>query len=183
MILISPAVVFLLTLRQKIFTMPSFDIVSRADLQLIDNAVNITRKEIANRFDFKDVPVELDLRKKEHLLVITTESEMKLNQIIDVLLSRTMRQGVDVKMYDLSKPVEPTGKLIRKTIPIRNGLSQEEAKKLVKYIKELGLKVQASVMDDMVRVSGKKIDDLQTVIQHCKKAPFDFALQFVNMKS
>ncbi|PJJ76506.1 hypothetical protein BXY57_2131 [Thermoflavifilum aggregans] len=163
--------------------MPSFDIVSRADMQLVDNAVNITRKEIANRFDFKDVPVEFDLRKKDYMLVIATESEMKLNQIVDVLLSRSMRQGLDIKIYDLSKPPEPSGKLVRKEIPIRNGLSQEEAKKLVKYIKELGLKVQASIMDDMVRVSGKKIDDLQTVIQHCKKAPFDFALQFVNMKS
>jgi len=117
------------------------------------------------------------------MLVIATESEMKLNQIVDVLLSRSMRQGLDIKIYDLSKAPEPSGKLVRKEIPIRNGLSQEEAKKLVKYIKELGLKVQASIMDDMVRVSGKKIDDLQTVIQHCKKAPFDFALQFVNMKS
>ncbi|MBX6381282.1 MAG: YajQ family cyclic di-GMP-binding protein [Thermoflavifilum aggregans] len=163
--------------------MPSFDIVSRADMQLVDNAVNITRKEIANRFDFKDVPVEFDLRKKDYMLVIATESEMKLNQIVDVLLSRSMRQGLDIKIYDLSKAPEPSGKLVRKEIPIRNGLSQEEAKKLVKYIKELGLKVQASIMDDMVRVSGKKIDDLQTVIQHCKKVPFDFALQFVNMKS
>lgn len=163
--------------------MPSFDIVSRADMQLVDNAVNITRKEITNRFDFKDVPVELDLRKKEHLLVITTESEMKLNQIVDVLLSRSMRQGLDVKIYDLSRQPEPTGKLVRKEIPIRHGLSQDEAKKIVKYIKELGLKVQASIMEDTVRVSGKKIDDLQSVIQHCKKAAFDFALQFVNMKS
>ncbi|MCL6524244.1 MAG: YajQ family cyclic di-GMP-binding protein [Thermoflavifilum sp.] len=163
--------------------MPSFDIVSRADMQLIDNAVNITRKEIANRFDFKDVPVSIELNKKDHMLVIETESEMKLQQIVDVLLSRTMRQGVDIKVYDLNKAAQLSGKLIRKEIPIRNGLSQEEAKKLVKFIRGLGLKVQAAVMDDTVRVSGKKIDDLQTVIQHCKKASFDFALQFVNMKS
>lgn len=163
--------------------MPSFDLVSKVDLQTLDNAVNTVRKEITNRFDFKDSPVKIDLNKKDFILTVEVESEMKLNQVIDVLISRTIKQGLEASIYDLeAKKGFQSGKIFKKEIPIRNGLKQEDAKKVVKHIKDAGLKVQAAIMDDLVRVTGKKIDDLQTVIQASKTWGMGIPFQFVNMK-
>ncbi|HEY8398849.1 MAG TPA: YajQ family cyclic di-GMP-binding protein [Flavihumibacter sp.] len=164
--------------------MPSFDIVSKVDIQTLDNAVNTVRKEITNRFDFKDSPVEIDLNKKDFRLTIAVESEMKLNQVTDVLISRSIKQGLDANIYDFeAKAGYQSGKLWKKEIPVRNGLKQEDAKKIVKLIKDSGLKVQAAIMDDIVRVTGKKIDDLQAVIQASKSWGLGIPLQYVNMKS
>lgn len=163
--------------------MPSFDIVSKVDLQTLDNAINTVKKEITNRFDFKDSHVGIDLNKKDFVLNVEVDSDMKLNQVIDVLISRSMRQGLDAAIYDLSKEHYQSGKVVKKEIPVRNGIKQEDAKKIVKMIKDSGLKVQAAIMDDIVRVTGKKIDDLQDVIQKCKESNFGIALQYVNMKS
>ena len=163
--------------------MPSFDIVSKVDAQLLDNAVNVTRKEIANRFDFKDSPVEIDLDKKEYRLNITTGDDMKMRQLVDVLINRANKQGISPQAFDLSKDAYPSGKTVKKEVSVRNGLKQEDAKKVVKLIKDSGLKVQAQIMDDMVRVTGKKIDDLQEVISICRAAELDMPLQFENMRS
>ena len=163
--------------------MPSFDIVSKVDPQVLDNAVNVTKKEITNRFDFKDSPVKIDLNKKDMKLDLEAESDMKLKQIVDVLISRSMKQGLDPLVYDLSKEPYPSGKVTRQEIPVRNGLKQEDAKKVTKLIKDSGLKVQAAIMDDLVRVTAKKIDDLQAVIQLCKGSSLGIPLQFVNMRS
>lgn len=163
--------------------MPSFDIVSKVDLQTLDNAINIVKKEITTRFDFKDSHVGIDLNKKDFVLTLEVDSDMKLNQVIDVLISRSMRQGLDAAIYDLSKEHYQSGKVVKKEVPVRNGIKQEDAKKIVKMIKDSGLKVQVAIMDDIVRVTGKKIDDLQDVIQKCKEASLGIALQYVNMKS
>lgn len=163
--------------------MPSFDIVSKADVQLLDNAVNVTHKEISNRFDFKGSHVVMNLDKKNMMLKMEADSEMKMGQMVDVLLSRGMKQGLDPLVFDLEKNGEQSGKVWKKEIALRNGLKQEDAKKIVKKIKDSGLKVQAAIMDDTVRVTGKKIDDLQEVIALCKSADFKVPLQFVNMKS
>ncbi len=163
--------------------MPSFDIVSKVDPQTLDNAVNITKKEIMNRFDFKDSPVQIELNKKDMKINVEAESDMKIKQITDVLISRSMKQGLSALAYDFSKEEYPSGKVVKKEIPVRNGLKQEDAKKIVKLIKESGLKVQSQIMDDMVRVTGKKIDDLQEVIQLCNGANLELALQYTNMKS
>jgi hypothetical protein len=163
--------------------MPSFDIVSKVDLQTLDNAINTVKKEITTRFDFKDSNVGIDLNKKDLVLNLEVESDMKLNQVIDVLISRSMRQGLDAAIYDLSKEHYQSGKVVKKEVPVRNGIKQEDAKKIVKMIKDSGLKVQAAIMDDIIRVTGKKIDDLQDVIQKCKESNFGLALQYVNMKS
>jgi uncharacterized protein YajQ (UPF0234 family) len=163
--------------------MPSFDLVSKVDLQTLDNAVNTTEKEIKNRFDFKGNHVVIDLNKKEFRLNMEAESEMKLSQVIDVLISRSMKQGLAAEVYDLSKEPFQSGKVMKKEIPVRNGLSQDDAKKIVKLIKDSGLKVQAAIMDDMVRVTAKKIDDLQAVIQASKGWDLGLALQYVNMKN
>lgn len=163
--------------------MPSFDIVSKVDLQALDNAINTVRKEIQNRFDFKDTPVRIELNKKEFKVDIEAATDMKLNQVIDVLISRSMRQGLAAEVYDLSKEAYPSGKVLKKEIPVRNGLKQEDAKKITKMIKESGFKVQAQIMDDVIRVTGKKIDDLQAVIQKCQSGNFGIPLQYVNMKN
>jgi len=162
--------------------MPSFDIVSKVDAQTLDNAVNVTTKEITNRFDFKGSHVIINLDKKEYLLKVETEDEMKMRQLIDVLISRAHKQGIAPEAFDLSKEGNQSGKVWKKEIKVRNGLVQDDAKKIVKLIKDSGKKVQASINDDLVRVTGKKIDDLQDVIQLCKNGGLGVPLQFVNMR-
>lgn len=163
--------------------MPSFDLVSKVDLQTLDNAVNTVEKEIKNRFDFKGSPVVIDLNKKEFKLNLEAESEMKLQQVIDVLISRSMKQGLAAEVYDLSKEPFQSGKVVKKEVPVRNGIKQEDAKKIIKLIKDSGLKVQASIMDDIIRITAKKIDDLQAVIQASKSWDLGLALQYINMKN
>ena len=162
--------------------MPSFDFASKVDMQTLDNAVNIVSKEITNRFDFKGSHVLIELNKKEFKINLEADSEMKLSQIIDVLISRSMKQGLAAEVYDLSKEPHQSGKIVKQEGPVRNGIKQEDAKKIVKLIKDSGLKVQAAIMDDIIRVTGKKIDDLQDVIQASKEWNIGLALQFVNMK-
>ena len=163
--------------------MPSFDLVSKVDLQTLDNSVNVVEKEIKNRFDFKGSHVVIDLNKKEFKINLEAESEMKLQQIIDVLISRSMKQGLAAEVYDLGKEPFQSGKVVKKEVPVRNGIKQEDAKKIVKLIKDSGLKVQAAIMDDIIRITGKKIDDLQAVIQASKGWDLGLALQYVNMKN
>jgi cyclic-di-GMP-binding protein len=162
--------------------MPSFDIVSKVDAQALDNAVNVTTREITNRFDFKGSHVVINLDKKEFLLTLEADDDMKMRQLIDVLISRAHKQGIAPEAFDLSKEGVQSGKTWKKTVKVRNGLTQEDAKKIVKLIKDSGLKVQASINDDLVRVTAKKIDDLQAVIQACRTADIGIPLQYVNMR-
>jgi len=162
--------------------MPSFDIACKVDLQTLDNAVNTVKKEISNRFDFRGSPVEVTLDKKAFVVHLEVESEMKMKQLIDVLISRSMKQGIDPSAFNFEKDAYPSGKVIKKEVPVQNGLEQADAKKIVKFIKDAGLKVQAQIMDDVVRVTGKKIDDLQSVIQALKTSDIKLPLTFINMK-
>jgi uncharacterized protein YajQ (UPF0234 family) len=163
--------------------MPSFDIASGVDLQILDNAVNTVKKEIANRFDFRGSPVSVELDKKSYVIKLEVESDMKMKQLIDVLISRAIKQGIDGSAFDFSKDAYPSGKVVKKEVTVRNGLKQDDAKKIVKLIKDGGFKVQAAIMDDIIRVTGKKLDDLQEVIATCRTADLGIPLQFVNMKS
>jgi uncharacterized protein YajQ (UPF0234 family) len=163
--------------------MPSFDIASKVDLQTLDNAVNIAKKEIDNRFDFKGTHVSVELNKKDMTIAIEVETDMKLAQLEDVLLTKAMRQGLEANCFDMTKEHAASGKYIRKTIAIKNGIDRDNAKKIVKLIKDSGLKVQAAIMDDVIRVTGKKLDDLQDVIQLCRSSNLDMPLQYINMKS
>lgn len=163
--------------------MPSFDIVSKVDAQALDNAVNVVKKELSNRFDFKGTPFDITLNKKDMVISLETDSDMRMRQAEDVVLSRAMRQGIDSQALDLSKEAFQSGKVLKKEIPVVSGISKENAKKINKLIKDSGLKVQSQILDDTIRVSAKKIDDLQSVIQLCKSANLDIALQYINMKS
>jgi uncharacterized protein YajQ (UPF0234 family) len=163
--------------------MPSFDFVSKVDAQALDNAINVTTKEISNRFDFKGSHVVINLDKKEFRINIETEDDMKMRQLIDVLISRAHKQGIAPEAFDFSKESYQSGKTRKKEVSVRNGLRQEDAKKIVKQIKDSGLKVQAAIMDDIIRVTGKKIDDLQEVIKASKGWGLDIPLQFENMRN
>ena len=163
--------------------MPSFDFVSKVDIQALDNAVNVITKEITNRFDFKGTHVVIDLDKKTFVLSLETADDMKMSQLIDVLISRAHKQGIAPEAFDLSKEGSQIGKAWKKTVQVRNGLQQDDAKKIVKQIKDEGLKVQASIHENVVRVTGKKIDDLQTVIQASKSWDMGLPLQIDNMRS
>ncbi|MBK8723118.1 MAG: YajQ family cyclic di-GMP-binding protein [Saprospiraceae bacterium] len=162
--------------------MASFDIVSKVDIQQLDNAINTVKKEISTRYDFKGSHVEIELNKKDLKLVIESENEMKMGQVLDVLITRSMRQNLDPKCFDMEKEAYGSGKILKKDIVIRNGIPQDIIKKINKAIKDSGLKVQSAVMDDLIRVTAKKIDDLQAVISLCKTNDFGIPLQYINMK-
>lgn len=163
--------------------MPSFDIASKVDLQTLDNAVNIAKKEVDNRFDFKGRHVQIELNKKDMVITLETESDMQLEQVQDILVTKAMRQGLEASSFDLTKEPGGYGKFMKKTVPVKNGIDKDFAKKIVKLIKDSGIKVQPAIMDDIIRVTGKKIDDLQQVIQLCKSSSLEQPLQFINMKS
>ncbi|MGE0635706.1 MAG: YajQ family cyclic di-GMP-binding protein [Bacteroidia bacterium] len=163
--------------------MPSFDIVSKVDLQSLDNAINTVRKEILTRWDFRDSKTEIELDKKAMNIHVVTEDEMKINQIGDIIISRCMKQGISGESLDFGKEQYASGNMVKKDIKIKQGIDKETSKKITKSIKETGLKVQASIMEDQVRVTGKKIDDLQAVMAHCRAGEFGIPLQFDNMKS
>ncbi|WP_214070498.1 YajQ family cyclic di-GMP-binding protein [Mucilaginibacter sp. dw_454] len=164
--------------------MPSFDIVSKIDGQTLDNVINIAKKDILNRYDFNDSKSTVDLDKKTNIVTVVTESDMRLKAITDAIISRMVKQQVDPKSLDLDygKEQAASGNMIRKEIKVKQGIDQETAKKIVKKIKDSGLKVQASIMDDQVRIVGKKIDDLQGVIALCRKEDFGQPLQYINMR-
>ena len=163
--------------------MASFDIASKVDLQTLDNAINVVKKEIQNRFDFRGSHVEIELDKKNFTVKLEAESDMKLQQIADVILSRGIKQGIDANAFDFSKEAYPSGKVVKQEVAVRNGLKQDDAKKIVKAIKDSGLKVQAAIMDNIIRVTAKKIDDLQDVIALCRTNDFGIPLQYENMKN
>ena len=163
--------------------MASFDMVSEVDLQKLDNAINITVKEFSNRFDFHGSKTTLELDKKTLVLLLITENEMRVKSVIDILISRMMKQGVDGNCLDLGKDQYASGNMIRKEIKVKQGIEKEDAKKIVKIIKDSGFKVQASIMDDQIRVTGKKLDDLQGVIAKVRSSELELSLQFNNFRN
>lgn len=163
--------------------MPSFDIVSKVDAQTLDNVINVARKEIVNRFDFRDSKTEIELNKKDYLILITTENEMRITAVEDAIRHRMIKQGLSPMALDFGKSHYASGNMIKKDIKVKQGIDKETGKKVIKTIKDLKLKVEAQMMDDQVRVSGKKIDELQAVIAKLRGSELEIPLQFINMKS
>jgi len=161
--------------------MASFDIVSRVDLQEVDNAVNMTRKAILTRFDFRESKTEITLDKKEKKIHVLTEDEMKMRAIQDTLVEHLVRRKVDVKCLEPKESLMASQGMIRKEFAIKEGVDADTARTIVKLIKEQKLKVQAAIQENQVRVSAKKIDDLQAVIQAVRGAKLPVPLQFINM--
>lgn len=162
--------------------MPSFDIVNKIDIQVMDNAINVARKDITSRYDFKGSKSTIELDKKLLNIHILTESEMRIEAIEDTIRSRMIKQGLNPLALDFGKEQYASGNLLKKDIKIKQGIDKETAKKIVKHIKDLKLKVEAQIMDEQVRVTGKKIDELQAVISSVRAASFEIPVQFVNMK-
>lgn len=161
--------------------MPSFDIVSKVDTQEVDNAVNQARTEISQRYDFKGTNCEIKWDNKEEL-VLTGDDDYKLKAVTDILQTKFVKRGVSLKSLDYGTVEEASGGTKRQTIKIIQGIPQDKAKAIVKFIKDKKLKVQAQVQGDQLRVTGKKRDDLQSVIAEVKEKGFDMALQYINMR-
>ena len=163
--------------------MPSFDIVCEIDLQEVDNAVNQTAKEISTRFDFKAGLSSVELDKEKKVIKITAEDEMKLRAIHQILETKFAKREIDCRALKYGDEEAASGKTLRQTVTLLSGLSKEDAKKITKAIKESKLKVQSQIQDDQVRVTAKKIDDLQAVISTLKGSNLGLPLQYINMRS
>jgi len=163
--------------------MASFDVISKVDPQTVENATNVARKEIVNRYDFHGSNTTIDFNKKELTILVTTENEMRIDAILDIIIARGSKQGIDPRSYDVSKEHYASGPMVKKDIKLRNGLDDETIKKIIKAIKEASTKVQPQKMDNIIRVSGKKLDDLQAVIAALRVGDFGFPLQFDNFKN
>jgi uncharacterized protein YajQ (UPF0234 family) len=149
----------------------------------LDNAINSAKREIETRYDLRGSNSSIELDRKNLLIKLSTEDTMKMDAIEKIVLERSTKQHIDVRSYDLGQDPQPSGKLVLKTIKVQQGIEREKAKKIVKVIKDSGLKVQPQIMDDLIRVTGKKLDDLQEVMALCKAQDLEVALQFENMKS
>jgi uncharacterized protein YajQ (UPF0234 family) len=160
--------------------MPSFDIVSKVDPQEIDNALNQTRKEVGQRYDFKDSKTEI--REDEKGFTIISDDDYKVKAVVDVLQSKLVRRGVSLKALEYG-PIEPAaGGLAKQAITVQQGIDTEKGKQLVKILKDSKLKVQAQIQGEQVRVTGKKRDDLQQAIQLLRQQDVGLPLQFVNFR-
>jgi uncharacterized protein YajQ (UPF0234 family) len=164
--------------------MPSFDIVSEVNLQEVDNAVNQTVKEISTRFDFRGSKSTIEFDKTEKKIKILADDELKLRSIHQLLEQKLVKRSVDLRLLDYGKQVEGTGNALRQEVTLKNGIDKEEAKKIIKLIKDSKIKVQAQIQDEQVRVTGKSIDDLQETIRTLRAAAeIGLPLQFINMRS
>ncbi|MFC2067182.1 YajQ family cyclic di-GMP-binding protein [Chloroflexota bacterium] len=163
--------------------MPSVDVVSKVDLQALDNAINNVKREISTRFDFKNVKSEITLDRKSKYIHIFTGDDWKVKAVTEMLIGQCTRLKVDPKCLDL-KDIEPTSHgTVKMDIIIKEGIPKETCQKIVKLIKGLKIKVQSAIQDDQVRITGKKIDDLQEIMRLLKEQDYNIPLQFVNMKS
>jgi uncharacterized protein YajQ (UPF0234 family) len=162
--------------------MPSFDIVSRIDLQEVDNAVNITKKGILSRYDFRESKTEVTLDKKEKRIRITTEDDMKMRAVQDSLIENLVKRKVDTKGIETKASQMVAQGMIQREIVIKEGVDSDTARNIVKMIKDRKMKVQAAIQENQVRVTGKKIDDLQEVMQMVRSANLPIPLQFINMQ-
>ena len=162
--------------------MPSFDIVSRVDMQEMDNDINQVKKEISTRFDFRGSKTTIDLDRKEGKVTILTEDDMKLRAIKDMLIAKIVRRDIEASALDFGPHEKAGGDMVRQSVSIHNGIDIETARKVVKLIKDRKFKVQAAIQGEEVRVTGKQRDDLQEAIHAVKEADFGMPLQFVNYR-
>jgi len=162
--------------------MPSFDIISEVDLQEVDNAVNQVSKEISQRFDFKGSESKIEFDRTAKTINLVSNSEKKIDDIKSVLYSKATRRQIDLKVFNSGKTTPLTGSMHKCIITLVQGIEKELARKIVKFIKELNLKVQAAIHDDKIRVTGKKRDDLQAVQSAVKSHDFELPLQYDNYR-
>ena len=160
--------------------MPSFDVVSSPDIQEIDNAINNTKREVDNRFDFKNTNSSIE--RSDFSITIETTDNTKLSQFNDILKNNIVRRKIDPKFIHVKSTETASGNRLRQFIDILNGISKEDAKKITNLVKTSKAKVQASINGDEVRITGKKRDDLQSMIELLKTSDIKIPLQFQNFR-
>lgn len=160
--------------------MPSFDVVSQVDLQEVDNAVNQTRKEVTQRYDFKDSGTEIAHEGTE--IRITSADEYRVKAVVEVLQGKAARRQIPLKAFVYGKIEAAAGGRAKQTVTVQQGIAIEKARHIVKVIKDAKLKVQAQIQGDQVRVTGKVRDELQRAIQLLKQQDLDLPLQFTNFR-
>jgi cyclic-di-GMP-binding protein len=158
----------------------SFDIVSRADKMEVKNGIDQAQRELANRYDFRGSIAEIKAEKEEITLI--AEDEFRMNQLKDIVVSKLLKRGIDMRQIDWGKLEPGAGISVHQKLELKNGIAQDKAKALIKQIKEKGLKVQAQIQGEEIRVSGKNKDDLQKAIQFVKGLTLDFPVDFVNYR-
>ncbi len=159
--------------------MPSFDVVSEVDMHELSNAVDQANREVSNRFDFKGTGAKFEL--DESTVSLTAQVEFQLQQMMDILRQKLSKRGIDIGALEVKDPVV-SGNEARQAAVVRQGIDSALAKKLVKMIKDAKLKVQAAIQGEQVRVTGKKRDDLQSVIAMLREADVDLPLQYTNFR-
>jgi len=159
--------------------MPSFDVVSEVDMHELGNAVDQANREVGTRFDFKGTESRFSVSESE--VILASETDFQLKQMIDILHNKMVKRGVDIACLDASDP-EISGKRAKQKVLVRQGIDKEIARSIVKLIKDKKLKVQSAIQGEQVRVTGKKRDDLQSVIAMLKEKDFKIPLQFSNFR-
>ncbi len=160
----------------------SFDIVSQADMQEVDNAVNQAAKEISQRYDFKKSKCKIDFNRDDKKLVLIADNDFKLRSLTDVLNTRLIKRGISLRSLKFNEPQKAFEGTLRQIVDISTGIDKEKAKELIKFIKGLKLKVQAQIEGEKLRVSSSKKDELQTVMQQVKGLDFSLPLSFCNYR-
>ena len=163
--------------------MPSFDIVNKVDLQEVDNAVNNTRKMTQTRYDFRGSRTSIELNRKDSRINILTEDTMKLSAIENELIANLVKRKVDAKAVKFGEHERAAGDMVKLDAEVIAGIDTDTAREIVKMIKDMKMKVQAAIQEDQVRVTAKKIDDLQKVIAMLKEQDLGVPLQYINMRS
>ena len=163
--------------------MPTFDIVNKLDMQEVDNTINMVSRDISNRYDFRGSSTKLTLNKAEKTIKLEADNDMQLTAVRDMLENRAIKRKLSVKIFNYQNEENASGMSIRQIVKLREGIGSDDAKKINKMIKDMKLKVQSQIQGEQLRVTGKKIDDLQNVISALNKAQLDFPLQFINMKN
>lgn len=158
----------------------SFDIVSKVDMQEVDNAINQVNKEISQRYDFKNSKADVKIDGNE--LKLVADSEFKITSVIDIIQSKMLKRKVSIKNLEYGKLEQSSNGLVRQSINIKQGIEQNTAKSIIKDIKDRKIKVQTQINGDTLRVSGKNIDDLQTTIKMLKEKDYGIELQFINYR-
>jgi uncharacterized protein YajQ (UPF0234 family) len=159
--------------------MPSFDIVSEVDTHEVSNAVDQTNREVGTRFDFKGS--DAGAEQNNETLVLRAENEFQVRQVLDILHKKMSKRGIDIAALN-EGPIQTSGSKASMIITVRQGIDQDTARQLVKNIKESKIKVQASIQGDKIRVTGKKRDDLQSIISKLRDSTCDLPLQFNNFR-
>ncbi len=160
----------------------SFDVVSKVDMQEVDNALNQARKEIIQRYDFKGSKTSIELKQKEFEIVLISDDDFKMKAVVDIVQNKFIKRNVPLKALTYGTVEQAAGGTVRQTIKLQNGIDKENAKLITTMLKNSKLKVQAQIMDDQIRVSSKSKDDLQSAIQLLRQADLKFAIQFVNYR-